>query len=218
VRDTVFLIRFFLAVPPVPGLMMMAFAAAVVSGGVALALRATDPYGALAPIFLVQTLAAASGFAVPARRGHYDLLLTSGVTRLQIGIAHLLASTLPGALCWMIVVCLEALTGGGIARVSLASGTIAALVILSALSWAATVPLPRLTGGIVWLLMSVAPVNHEVLPAPARAVVLPWTLVGTNVLSSGTVVLAVPAAVVCAALLLALGWICRTDISLQVAR
>jgi hypothetical protein len=72
VRDTAFLIRFFLVVPPVPGLMMVAFAASVACGGVALALRATDPYGALAPIFLLQTLAASSGFVVPARRGHYD--------------------------------------------------------------------------------------------------------------------------------------------------
>lgn len=217
-RGTAFLLRFFLVVPPVPGLMALAFGASVACGGVALALHATDPYRALAPIFLLQALAASSGFAVPARRGHYDLLLTSGVTRLRIGIAHLVASTLPGVVCWMIVAGLEAITGAGAAPVSTASGTTAAMVILSVLTWAATVPLPRLTGGILWLLLLVAPINHAALPAPLRAVVLPWTLVGANMSSFGPLAIALPAAVVCAAVLLALAWICRTDITLQVAR
>jgi hypothetical protein len=218
VRDTAFLIRFFLVVPPVPALMMFGFAASVGCGGVALALRATDPHGALAPIFLLQTLAVSSGFAVPARRGHYDLLLTSGVTRLRIGVAHLLASALPGVTAWVILGGFEAATGWGAAPVVLATGTIAALGIVSVLSWAATVPLPRLTGGILWLLMFVAPIDHQIWPPSVRAVVLPWTLVGRSVFTVGAVSAVVTTAVVGIALVLALWWICRTDVTLQVAR
>lgn len=217
-RGMAFVIRFFRVVPPVPALMHGAFAASVVAAAVALSLRATDPYGALAPVFLLQTLAASSGFAVPARRGHYDLLLTSGVSRLRIGAAHFMASILPGVFCWMLIAALEAVTGGRFPRVSLASGTIAGLVIVSALSWAATVPLPRLTGGIVWLLIFVAPLDHDLFPPTARALLLPWTLVGADVLSFGAVPAASAAAVVVAAVACALTWICRTDITLQVAR
>lgn len=217
-RGTAFVIRFFRVVPPVPGLMHGAFAASVVAAAVALGLQVTDPYGALAPVFLLQTLAASSGFAVPARRGHYDLLLTSGVSRLRIGAAHFVASILPGVLCWVLIAALEAVSGGRFPRVSLASGTIAGLVIVSALSWAATVPLPRLTGGIVWLLIVVAPLNHDLLPATASVLMLPWTLVGRDVLSFGVVPVASAAAVVVTAVACALVWICRTDVTLQVAR
>ena len=217
-RGTAFLIQFFRVVPPVPPLMRGAFVASVVAAAVALGLHATDPYGALAPVFLLQTLAASSGFAVPARRGHYDLLLTSGVSRLWIGVAHFVASILPGVLCWMVIAALEAVSGGGFPVVSLASGTVAALIIVSALSWAGTVPWPRLTGGIVWLLIFVAPVDHGLFPATASVLVLPWTLVGANVLSFGAIPVATASAVVVTAVVGALIWIWRTDITLQVAR
>jgi hypothetical protein len=217
-RGVAFVIRFFRVVPPVPALMHGAFAASVVAAAVALGLHATDPYGALAPVFLLQTLAASSGFVVPARRGHYDLLLTSGVSRLRIGTAHFVASILPGVLCWCFIAALEGFTGGRFPRVSLASGTVAGLVIVSALSWAATVPLPRLTGGIVWLLIFVAPLNHDLFPPTASVLMLPWTLVGTDVLSFGAVPVASAAVVVLTAVACALTWICRTDITLQVAR
>ena len=217
-RGTAFLIRFFRVVPPVPPLMHGAFAASVVATAVALGLHATDAYGALAPVFLLQALASASGFAVPARRGHYDLLLTSGVSRLRIGIAHFAASILPGIVCWMVVAALEAITRGGFPVVSLASGTLAALIVVSALSWAATVSLPRLTGGIVWLLIFVAPVDHGLFPPIASVLLLPWALVGANVLSFGAIPVAAASAVVVTAVVGALTWICRTDITLQVAR
>ena len=217
-RGTAFLIRFFHVVPPVPALMHGAFAASAIAAAVALSLQATDPQGALAPVFLLQALAASSGFAVPARRGHYDLLLTSGVSRLRIGVAHFLASILPGVLCWTVIAALEAVSGGGFPGISLASGTVASLAIVSALSWAVTVPLPRLTGGIVWLLVLVAPVNHDLFPATASMLALPWTLVGTDVFSQGAVAVVSAAAVVAMAVMSALTWICRTDISLQVAR
>ena len=161
---------------------------------------------------------ASSGFAVPARRGHYDLLLTSGVSRLRIGAAHCAASMVPGVFYWLSIAAIEAIARGGFPGVSLATGTIAALLIVSALAWAATVPFPRLTGGIVWLLIFVAPVDHDLLPTTVRALVLPWTLVGTSVLVSGPLPLVAAAVVVVTAVVSALAWICRTDISLQVAR
>jgi hypothetical protein len=62
---TAFLIRFFRVVAPVPPLMNVAFAATFACAAVALGIDASDAYGVLAPVFLLQTLAASSGFAVP---------------------------------------------------------------------------------------------------------------------------------------------------------
>lgn len=217
-RGTAFLIRFFRVVPPVPVLMTGAFAASAAAAAVALGLHASTPEGALAPVYLLQTLAASSGFAVPARRGHYDLLLTSGVSRLRIGVAHFAASVLPGILCWLVIAVLEAVTGGRFPHVSLATGTIASLIIVSALSWAVTVPLPRLTGGIVWLLVFVAPVNHDLFPVSASMLASPWMLVGTDLSSFGVLPVLSAATVVATTVIGALVWICRTDVSLQVAR
>jgi hypothetical protein len=214
----VFLVRFFRVVPPVPGLMIAAFAATVLAAGVALQLGASDVEGVLAPVFLLQTLAASSGFAVPARRGHYDLLLTRGISRLAIGLAHGVASILPGVCCWAAIAVIEAIAARGVPHVALASGTIAAVVIVSVLSWAVTVPLPRMTGGIVWLLVLVAPVDHGAVPAVAAALLLPSTLVGVDLVSLGVAPCLTAAVLVGLVVGSALTWICRTDISLQVAR
>src|SRR5262245_49661807 len=75
-RSVLYLLRFFRVAPPLPGLVVWTFGA-VVAGACALVLIAPGrTAGALAPLLVLQMFAASSGFAVPARRGHYDLLLT----------------------------------------------------------------------------------------------------------------------------------------------
>jgi hypothetical protein len=107
----------------------------------------------LVPVLVLQMFAASTGFAVPARRGHYDLLLTGGSGRLRVSATHLLVSIVPGMAAWLSIAGAElAVTGNSVA---LASGSIAALLLVSTLAWALTVPLPRLSGGMIWLLANV---------------------------------------------------------------
>src|SRR5690606_1493220 len=110
-----------------------------------------------------------TGFAMPARRGYYDLLLTRGSGRLGIAVTHWLASILPGLVTWFVVCVTEAIATGGRAGAARASGTVAAFVLVSTLPWAITVRLPRFTGAVGWLLLAVATVAF----APASAA--SWT-------------------------------------------
>ena len=58
---------------------------------------------AAAPVVFAQMLAASTGFAVRARRGHLDLLLTGGQPRLDAAAAHLVMSIAPGVAVWLSV-------------------------------------------------------------------------------------------------------------------
>jgi hypothetical protein len=146
--------RFFFVVPPMPLLMIGAFAVVVVVAGVMVAIDSTRAAGTLTPILLLQTFACSSGFDVPARRGHYDLLLTSGGTRAGIATAHWMASSLPGALAWAALALVHELTAGNHGGTPLLdSGTVVALLLVSTIPWATTVRLPRFSGAIGWLLV-----------------------------------------------------------------
>ena len=216
------LIRFFRVVPPVPFWMHAAFVIAVIAAGAALALRLTGPAGALPPIVLLQMLATSSGFAVPARRGHYDLLLTSGANRLHIAAAHWVASSVGGVAAWLAVAAIEAIVARAWPAVSLASGTIVVFAVVSLVPWAATVPLPRLTGGLIWLLLVVT--LQAIVPTafahPTASVVLvsPWVLIGARVSDLAPAVVIPVMAVTVVATVAACVWICRVNVGLQVAR
>jgi hypothetical protein len=125
--------------------------------GVASVAVATVPgraSGAMAPVLLLQLFTASSGFAAPARRGHYDLLLTSGTSRLRVTLAHWVTTIAPGVLSWLALAFVERLTVPGDGAL-LASGTWAAMFMVSTLPWAFTVALPRFSGAIGWLLLLV---------------------------------------------------------------
>jgi hypothetical protein len=216
------LIRFFRVVPPAPLWMHAALIIAVLAGGAALMLELTVPAGALAPIVLLQMLATSSGFAVPARRGHYDLLLTSGVSRVQIAVAHWAASSLPGIAAWLAIAAIEAMATRGAPVVSLSSGTIVAFAIVSLLPWAVTVPLPRLTGGLIWLLLVVTIQGVLPLPfgtpTPLIVVLTPWVLIGRDVGDLPPITVLPAITLTAAATVAACLWIHRVNVSLQVAR
>lgn len=217
-----FLIRFFRVVPPAPGWMSIAFAVAALGGGAALIIDQTMPASALAPIFFLQMLAASSGFAVPARRGHYDLLLTSGISRLAIAGAHCTASCIAGIAAWLAIAVGEAIAIGGVPTTSFASGTVLALIAVSLLSWAITAPVARLSGGLVWLLLVVtlqAFVPAAFLTPNAFSVLVsPWLLIGTALSEIDSITILPIIATTTAAVCAACAWIDRADIPLQVAR
>ena len=149
-----YLVRFFVVVPPMPFLMVGAFAVATLIAGLVIVVEPSRASGALTPILLLQLFACSSGFDVPARRGHYDLLLTHGESRRRVVVAHLAASACPGVVCWLMlaVVCLGVASGDS-RTVLLKAGTIAAVALVSTIAWATTVRLPRFSGAIGWLLI-----------------------------------------------------------------
>src|SRR6188472_4394562 len=114
-----YLARFFLVVPPMPLLMVGALVVATAISAVVILVDPSRAAGALTPILLLQLFACSSGFDVPARRGHYDLLLTHGEARRRVIAAHWAASAVPGALCWLLLAILDYTANSGDRRAAL---------------------------------------------------------------------------------------------------
>ena len=150
-KNVLYLLRFFRVASPLPGLVVWTFGAIVAAASAVVLIAPDRTAGALAPVIVLQMFAASSGFAVPARRGHYDLLLTRTGGRISIALAHWVSSIAPGVAGWLIVSSVEALATGA-PSVAMASGTCAAMIVVSTTPWAATIALPRFSGGIGWLL------------------------------------------------------------------
>jgi hypothetical protein len=229
-RELLYTVRFFAVVAPIPPLMAPAMAGVSLVAATLAALGAQRADRILTPLLLLQMFAASSGFMVPARRGHYDLLLTAGYGRMRIAAMHWTVSVLPGIAAWLTVAAVDiAVTGGSAGAMGL--GTTAAFVLVSTVPWAATVALPRFTGAIAWLLLLAMVV--AVLPSAQSAVLLdPWdqaegawaraavavypvALVGREI-ATGEALRIVPAMIlaVCS-MAAALAWIGRQDIPLE---
>jgi hypothetical protein len=149
-----YLARFFLVVPPMPLLMVGALIVATGVSAVVILVEPLRASRALTPILLLQLFACSSGFDVPARRGHYDLLLTHGAARGRVIVAHWAASALPGVLCWLLLAIVGYTASSGGSRAALLNGgTLSAIILVSTIPWAATVRLPRFSGAIGWLLI-----------------------------------------------------------------
>ena len=219
-----------------PLLMIGAFAVATLVSAAVIVVEPSRAPGALTPILLLQLFACSSGFDVPARRGHYDILLTHGESRGRVIAGHLAASAFPGVVCWLMLAALCLVVAGGDSRgVLLRPGTVTAVGLVSTIAWATNVRLPRFSGAIGWLLivstvslvapwlLSVspsAPVDHPILWARAAWAVLayPPLLVGQdlNGLNGSIVVPGVLFATV--ALLTAGSSLSRRDIPLEAAQ
>jgi hypothetical protein len=175
VTDTTYLLRFFQVVPPVPPLIVATFVAVTGVASLAVVTAPGRARGALAPVLLLQLFTASSGFAVPARRGHYDLLLTRGTSRLRVTLSHWATTIAPGVFSWLVLVCVERLAIGD-GAVLLASGTWAAMIMVSTLPWAFTIALPRFSGGVGWLLFLVTMGTTF-----SEGVFAEWTVTSTRV-------------------------------------
>jgi hypothetical protein len=210
IRRLLPVVRFFIVVPVVPRGLLAAFALAALVGGATLVFGLDEGTRTMAPVLLLQLFAAASGFVVPARRGHYDLLLTGGSSRLAIAAVHWIMSVLPGVLSWLALAALERALGGN--RL-FAGNTLLAVFVVSTLPWAVTVPLPRLTGGIAWLLafalVAAALPGADHLPVN---LLLPWGLLNAPL---QPVIAAITVACGTAAMASAFSWINRVDIPLE---
>ncbi len=228
------LLRFFRVVPPVPRLMVATFVAVTFVVVLLVALDPAHTATALTPIFLLQLFASSSGFASPARRGYYDLLMTRADGRLAIAVAHWITSVAPGVASCVVIAAAEWLAGGSATGVAFASGTAVTLFLLSTLPWAITAPLPRFAGAIGWLVvLAIArsiPGAHdgqwlwkgmETEPtwwdAPS-ILVYPLVLVGQP-LDASHAIAVVPAVAVAVAAMAAVGvWIRGAEFPLEAAQ
>ena len=214
--------------------MLLALGAVLLSGIGMLIVDPARGADALAPLALLQMLAASSGFGVAARRGHFDLLLTAGPRRVNVALAHLGLSILPGIIVWIALGVVEMLVRGTLRPLSFASGSVVAVWVVSAASWALTARLPRLSGGIAWLLgiaiwivgwsggsAVMAHVNEGGADGVMRVLIItlcPFVLVGKR-LSAGDAASALPALILATVLTAgAVTWIARMDVPLESAQ
>jgi hypothetical protein len=184
---------------------------------------AVDPHrapGALTPVLLLHGLAASSGFAAPARRGHYDLLFTHGSSRVALAVAHWIASVAPGLSSWLVLALVEVTASMGSERALLASGTGVAMTLVSTLPWAATVALPRFWGGIAWLvaLATLSSTFSIRMTGAWQYVVNPQTAVGQALGVDAMLVVLLALAASLTSMAVACLWIARADVPLEAGQ
>jgi hypothetical protein len=234
-RDVLFVIRFFRIVTPLPPLMLPAFAGVGAAASLLVLLEPDRAGVAAVPLLLLQLFASSSGFMVPARRGHYDVLLAGGYQRLLIAAAHWAMSILPGVATWLAIAGAEAIVTGGSQRVLFTSGTVAALLLVSTIPWRATVALPRFTAAIGGL-TALALLTVAVAPGGGRAgfdiagssswwsavplapTLYPPALVGNDVVALGARRGLPPLLLAAGSMIWALVWISRCDIPLEASQ
>jgi hypothetical protein len=224
-------LRFFAVVPLHSRLMLLAMGAVLASGAVMLIANPNKGSDVLGPLALLQMLGASSGFAVAARRGHLDLLLTAGPRRTVVALTHLALSVLPGMVVWVVLGTVEMLVARTFDPLAFAPGSVVALCSISALAWALTVRLPRLSGGIAWLLgiamwviawsggpaviAAASDGTASTLTRVLVATLCPFVLLGRR-LSGDNALLVLPLIAVTAALAAeAVLWIGRMDVPLE---
>jgi hypothetical protein len=226
-------LRFFRVVTTQPALILWTFVVVVLVGIAAIVGDPQRSEGVMVPVLLLQLFAASSGFEVPARRGHYDLLLTSGHRRIWMAVMHWGSSVAPGGMAWVSLAAVEWTASSGGARL-LTAGTIAAMALVSTLPWAITVRLPRFSGGIGWLLalsISTSVLSPGRLPAsqPAHGVAeWIWSAWGFLIYPAGLVghelsvhrgLIAMPALVLAVvAMAAACRWVSRASVPLEAAQ
>jgi hypothetical protein len=235
VDAVIYLFRFFVVAPPVAPLMVATF---VLLAAVAAAVVVVDDSRAataVTPVIVLQSFASASGFEGPARRGHYDLLLTCGEGRLRVALAHWLVSVAPGAAACGVIGLVEVTVSGGSRHAVFSSGTSAALLLVSTLSWAMAVRLPRFAPSIGWVLLlvmvptvlSVETVDAalrmaaEGSPGSAAAaafLLYPVSVVGQHLRPGGALIVAPGLAAAAVAMLTAIRWIARADFPLEAGQ
>jgi hypothetical protein len=232
VATIAFLVAFFRAAPPVTRPMVLCLWGTAALGGVAMTAGIAGGATVLTPLLVLQIFAASSGFGLALRRGHYDLVLSRGVSLTGLMTAHWLASIAPGAAAWLAVALVEPLLSAT-PPAALVSGSVVALGLASTLPWALTTTLPRFGAAIGWLVILVTSLAMvpsgqlqlvEALRAPypsalgALAVVAyPMGLLGVDAmrLPAGTMSPGLGCAV--GAMLGALAWHRRSEVPLETA-
>jgi len=203
-------LRYFVIIGVVPRLFIPAFAIAVAAAAARLTRDPAGAVEALTPVLVLQLFAASAGFTVPARRGHFDLLLTSGTPRWQIAIAHCAVSIAPGLLSWLCVAMLEIAASHGTSSVSLAAGTATAFLASSVVAWGTAAYSSRVAGAVGWVLVMTIP--------PLARVVSPLRILGAVATGPRHVDIVTSCVAAVLALVIAIVWIVRGNTPLEASQ
>ena len=152
-----FAFRYFRVVRVVPPVFIGGFILAIILAGTQLIRDPSSAMFALNPVLRLHLFAASSGFQLPARRGYYDLLLTSSAARWQVVVAHCAASVMPGLVSWLCVALLELAASRAEHAAATTAGTCMAFVAWSIIAWAIAVFSSRTTATIAWVVMMAIP-------------------------------------------------------------
>ncbi|MGE0394601.1 MAG: hypothetical protein AB7I25_07745 [Vicinamibacterales bacterium] len=224
-------LRFFHAVPLQSPVMLAGLALVSAAEALQVLLAPGSGRDAVTTLLFVQLFSASVGFAIPARRGHYDALLTGGASRHAVVSGHLLMAIAPGVAAWILIGGVERAAGG---TAIWSTGSVAALALVSVGGWAITAPLPRLSGGVIWLVVLLATFGwsagwRQDILAVALGGGTVWTraavyllcplLLGGRALSRVDLIAALPALfVILGAGLVAWRWLTRLDVTLEAAQ
>jgi hypothetical protein len=201
-----FAFRYFRVLRVVPSVFIGGFIVSTLLAGIQLMSDSSSAESALNPVLKLQLFAASSGFQLPARRGYYDLLLTSSTARWQVAVAHCGVSIAPGLLTWMCVVLLELTVSRGNHAAAASAGTCMAFVAWSIIAWATAVFSSRTAAMILWLV---------VMSIPGVGYLSPFAWVGANASAIRPLALFAPYAVAIAGFALALMAIARRPTPLE---
>ena len=227
-------LAFFRVVPLHSFSMLAGLGAATLFGAILLVTRPSRTPDPLMPLLLLNAFAVSSGFRVPARRGHFDLLFTGGASWTVIALTHWLVSTAPGIAAIVTLGVVEAAVTGDLHTAAFSSGTIAAVLTTSSAAWTATVAFPRMTGAVAWLvlLLSVLIVStewraalvlagsgHGSVGAMALAFILnPLFVVGVRLQPPQLFAVWSVVALALASVVATSTWIARMNVDLEVAQ
>lgn len=202
------LVWFFYLFPPAHPIARIGLGSLAAIAPLLILLRLTDAAAFLLPLVVLQSLAAASGFTGPARRGHYDMLFTMGYRRMTVGMTHWLLSIAGGLAVWLAIALAEWFAGGTPAARGFEA--VAAMAMASSVPWAITVPLPRLSGGVATVVLASF--------AASFGDGAPWQAVATMVATHGPAVALIAAGAGLGAVMVALRVISKADVPLEAAQ
>ena len=140
---------------PAPA-MLLVFVSLIVWAGYLTVIEPGDLRGPYIVLLLCQSFAASTGYAMRARRGHFDQLLAGRLRRTRFALTHAFMSSALGGVAWSMISLLDALGGGGHWPLGLTPKAMVAFIYLSTVAWAASVPFSRYSAGVAWLVVAVA--------------------------------------------------------------
>lgn len=206
-------LRFFFIIGLHPSYALALLIAIVLVGGWTTGMMPGELDSGLGMLLFLQMFLVSTGFAIPARQGHFDPLLTCAASRPRIAAAHCLASIAPGAAGWLALALIGLAVGSPAAWSALIGDRMAALVIVSAVGWTAGFLLPHGAAGVLWIaaLVTLLLTHTDVVPtwslAMERSVAVvihavtvtlcPFVLIGVHPpLANGSVPIALSVAVI----------------------
>ena len=199
--------RFFLMIRLHPSYALAMLTAVVLAGGWAAWVTPAELDTGLGMVLFLQMFLVSTGFAIPARQGHFDPLLTCADSRPRIAAAHCLVSIAPGVGGWLALTIVGLAAGSPVPWSALLGDRMAALIIVSAVGWMAGFLLPRGAAGVIWIaaLVALLLTRTDVVPAWSQAMernvalvmhvvavtLCPFVLIGVHPpLANGSVALA----------------------------